>query len=312
MSSPTQTLISPSLKNILYATDFSPCSQAAIPYVCAVAGLYGSTIHVLHVLPPEPTLEVQFDMPPELDADWDVAQSMLKALLTSKPFCNIPCTVTAIRGPLWDVVEAFLKERNIDLVVLGTHGRHGLNKLMLGSVAEQVFRHAPCPVLTVGPQTVASETAKTRIATILFATDFSHGSQHALAYAESLARANQAQLIVLHAVSAIEENVQVNFILEQPIMNLSADYAADAIELAREQLADLISAEKMQELKPEMIVQLGGGAQTILSVAKDKHADLIVMGAHHSSHTTLASHLPWATASDVVRQAHCPVLTIRS
>jgi len=68
----------------------------------------------------------------------------------------------------------------------------------------------------------------------------------------------------------------------------------------------------MEELNPEVIVDCGPAAETILNIAENKRANLIVMGAHRASLGSFATHLPWATASTVVRQAHCPVLTVRS
>jgi nucleotide-binding universal stress UspA family protein len=313
MSSSTQTLLTPSVKNILFATDFSPCSQAAIPYMCAIAEAYGSTIHVVHVLTPEPMLELLLDISPELDADRDVAQSMLKAQLAGKPFANIPSTATAVRGPLWDVLAASIEEMSIDLIVLGTHGRHGLKKLVLGSIAEQVFRLARCPVLTVGPQAINEGIVNARFGTILFATDFSFGSQDALPYAVSLARTNSARLILLHVVTSNMEIVPAGFgsVGLAPV-ELSPELIAEALSGARHQLEELVPEETFRGLKHESIVERGPAAKTILEVARNRQASLIVMGAHPTSVKSLVSHLPWATASTVVCQAHCPVLTVRS
>jgi len=313
MSSPTQTLLAPSLKNILFATDFSPCSQAAIPYMCAIAEAYGSTIHVVHVLAPEPMLELPLDMSPELDADRDVAQSMLKALLAGKPFGNIPSTATAVRGPLWDVLAASIEEKSIDLIVLGTHGRHGLKKFVLGSIAEQVFRLARCPVLTVGPQATNEGVVNGSFGTILFATDFSFGSQDALPYAVSLARANNSRLVLVHAVTSSMELVPAGFgnLASAPV-EVSPEFIAEALAVARQQLEELVPEETILGLKHEAIVERGPAAKTILEVAKNKQASLIVMGAHRASVNSIVSHLPWATASTVVCRAHCPVLTVRS
>jgi nucleotide-binding universal stress UspA family protein len=312
MSGFAQTLPLPSLKNILFATDFSPCSQAAFPHLRAIAERYGSTIHVIHVLAPEPMIELPLDSIPELDADRDVALAEMKTLLSSKRFGKIAHTKTVKRGPLWKVLAAFIEEKSIDLIVLGTHGRRGLKKLVLGSVAEQVLRLAPCPVLTVGPQ--ANEgVANACFATILFATDFSPGSRHALPYAISLAQANHSHLILVHAVSASMEVVPADFGNVGPTtVEVSTEFVADALACARQQVAELISDETMQELKPEIIVECGPAAETILSIAKSKEADLIVMGAHRASASSIVTHLPWATASAVVCQAHCPTLTVRS
>jgi nucleotide-binding universal stress UspA family protein len=298
MSSVAQTPATPILKNLLFATDFSPCSRAALPVVRAIAERFGSTVHMIHVLAPEPVSELPFDKFPELDADRDVAQSVMRSLVASQPFGKIGYTTTVERGPLWEVLEAFIAEKQIDLIVLGTHGRRGLKKLILGSSAEQVFRLASCPVLTVGPQAVHEGMADAKFATILFATDFSSGSEHALPYAVSLAQANHSHLILLHSIPA----------------NLEASDGGvtEAIARAGERVAELLPARTMQELKPEIVIASGTAAESILHVAKDEHADLIVMGARRASMHSVANHLPWMTASRVVCEAHCPALTVRS
>lgn len=312
MSSSPQTLPMPALKNILYATDFSPCSQAALPYLRAIAERYGSTLHVVHILDPEPITGVPLDSFPELDSDRYLAQSAMNALLAGEPFVNIAHTATIERGQLWEVLAPFIKEKKIDLIVLGTHGRRGLKKLVLGSVAEQVFRLAPCPVLTIGPHATHEATADACFKTILFATDFSLGSQHALSYAVSLARANGSQLILLHALPPSVEVLPGSMDAMVANLEVSAELAADAFASARQQLKEMISVETMQELNPEMIVEYGPAAAMILQFAEHKQAALIVMGAHRASVHSVAAHLPWATASTVVCAAPCPVLTVRS
>ncbi len=312
MSSSAQTLLVPALKNILFATDFSPFSQAALPYLSSIAKRYGATLHVIHILAPEPATGVPLDSFPELDADRNAAQSAMNALLASRPFENIEHTATIERGELWDVLAPFIKEKNIDLIVLGTHGRRGLKKLVLGSVAEQVFRLAPCPVLTIGPQATHEGTVDTSFKTILFATDFSSGSQHALSYAVSLARANRSHLILLHAVPTSVEMLPSSMEPLSANWEVSVEIVADTLASARKQIAELISADVMRELNPEIIVECASAAEMILSVAESKHVGLIVMGAHRASVHSVAAHLPWATASAVVCKAPCPVLTVRS
>jgi nucleotide-binding universal stress UspA family protein len=313
MSSSAQTFLVPSLKDILFATDFSPCSQVAFPYLRALAERYGSTIHVVHVLTPEPTVELPLDSIPELAADRDVAQSAMKIMLASEPFGKAACTTTVKRGPLWQVLEEVIEEKKIDLIVLGTHGRRGLRKFVLGSVAEQVFRLAQCPVLTVGPHAMDEGIADANFATILFATDFSSGSRRALSYAVSLARANKSHVILLHAASANMEVVPAHFFDVGPAtVEASTELIAEDLASKRQRLAELIAADTMEELKPEIIVDCGPAAETILSIAKTKRANLIVMGAHRASLDSFATRLPWATLSSVVCQAHCPVLSVRS
>jgi nucleotide-binding universal stress UspA family protein len=312
MSGSAQMLLVPALKNILYATDFSPCSQVALPYLRAIAECYGSTIHVVHVLSPEARTSVPLDDFAELDAERSTAEAAMKTLLAGNPFGDIAHTATIERGPLWEVLAAFIEEKSIDLVVLGTHGRRGLKKLVLGSVAEQVYRHAACPVLTAGPHSPHDGLAQANIATILYATDFSSGSHHALPYALSLARANHSHLILLHCVPPAMEMVPASIDAVPVAIQVSAEFVTEALARARQQMEELISPEIMQELNPEIIAEYGPAADMILSLAEKKQADLIVMGAHRASASSIVSHLPWATASAVVCQAHCPVLTVRS
>lgn len=312
MTSCTQTLLLPTLKNILFATDFSECSQVAFPYLRSISERYGSTIHMVHVLAPEPMLEIPLDIIPEMDSDRDVALDTMKSILASKPFGQAPVTKTVKRGAIWPVLAAIIEEKHIDLIVLGTHGRRGLRKFMLGSVSEQIFRLARCPVLTVGPHAMDEAVANANFETILFATDFSYGSERALAYAESLARSNNSRLKLLYAVPPGLDVVSSSFYADPTTIDLSAKAIEDAIASAQEQMENLMPAEMMAELKPEMIVDYGPAAETILSVAQNKHASLIVLGAYHATEKSFVTHLPWATASKVVCEAHCPVLTVRN
>jgi nucleotide-binding universal stress UspA family protein len=312
MSSSTQTQLVPALKNILFATDFSPCSQAALPYLRAIATYYGSTVHVVHVIAPEARTSVPMDVVPELDMEQNNAESAMEALLDADPFNDILHTAAVERGQVWEVLASLVEENSIDLIVLGTHGRRGLKRLVLGSIAEQVFRLAPCPVLTVGPRTTTADMAQASVAPVLFATDFSFGSYRSLPYAVSLARANHSRLILLHVVPPIMQFETAAVDTEPVGMETSAELIADALASARRQMLELISGETKQELEPEVIVECGAAAERILSVAESKHAGLIVMGAHRASPHSVVSHLPWATVSTVVCQAPCPVLTVRS
>jgi nucleotide-binding universal stress UspA family protein len=311
MSSSAQLV--PALKNILFATDFSPCSQAALPFLHAIAARYGSTVHVIHVLAPESMIGVPLDRFPELDADRCTAQTAMSALLAGDSFRNIAHTTTVERGQTWEVLVSLVEKKHADLIVLGTHGRRGLKKLVLGSTAEEIFRRAPCPVLTVGPRTTNEDAVQASVAPILFATDFSSGSRHALSYALSLARASNSRLILLHAVPPAMEVVPTSVDGMAIDAEIVAQLVAAALSDARGQMAALISGdETLQELKPEVIVECGLAAEMILGIAESKHAGLIVMGAHRASLHSVAAHLPWAIASTVVCQAPCPVLTVRS
>lgn len=312
MSSSTRTLSAPSLKNILFATDFSPCSQVVLPFLHDLAMRYGSAVHLVHVIASEARTAVPMDRVPELDVDQSDAESALKAMQASAFLIDIPHTATVERGEVWEVLASLVEEKKIDLIVVGTHGRRGLKKLVLGSTAEQIFRQARCPVLTIGPHSTSLDMARAAIAPVLFATDFASGSQHALPYAVSLARTNHTSLILLHAVSPMLGVMPGGVDTMAVNVDCGAELVANAMADARRQMEELISAEAMQELKPEIVIDCGEASALILNTAESRGAGLIVMGAHRAGMHSVAAHLPGATASCVVCEAHCPVLTVRS
>jgi universal stress protein A len=172
MSSPAKAAPVPEFKHILFATDFSPCSQVALPYALSVAKRYGSTVHVVHVVGPEPLIGPLGVHYPKTEDEDSLAKQSLDALIQSGALKGIPYTHTITRGVVSSVVSKQIADLNIDLVVLGTHGRSGLRKLVLGSVAEKILRCAGCPALTVGPE-VHNGLAEGKLNTIVYATDFS-------------------------------------------------------------------------------------------------------------------------------------------
>ena len=284
-----------SLKTILFTTDFSPASQAALPYVQALVRWYGSKVIVAHSVPPEPALSVPMDAAPlNMNLSWQEAQNKMTAFLRTDPLPGIVHETVLEQGDLWDVLSDLIRRHDIDLVVLGTHGRQGLKKLVLGSAAEQIFRLAPCPVLTVGPKAVCHAVRFENWKRILFATDFSAGSLKALPYALSMAEENNAQLMLMHSIPLV------------PVQQHD-----DVLEGARRRLEKLVPLEAADWCKPEYVVRFEFAAEGILKVAKERHADLIVMGVRAAASPRTSAHLPWATAYEVVCHAHCPVLTVR-
>lgn len=283
------------LKSILFTTDFSPASEAALPYATALARWYGSRLVIVHSVAPEPMLAVPMEpMPADMDLDWKSAQNKMDALLANPTLEGMAHDSVVQHGELWDVISSVVSKQPIDLIVLGTHGRGGLKKLVMGSAAEQIFRRARCPVLTVGPQASQKAVAFENWRCILFATDFSAGSLNALPYALSLAEENQASLILLHLI---------------PLMPV--EQQEEVLQSARERLQLLIPPEATAWCKPEYLVGFDFPAEGILRTAEQRGADLIVMGVRAAGAPRVTAHLPWAIAHEVVCHAHCPVLTVR-
>ena len=284
-----------SFKTILFANDFSPCSEAALPYVLSLARCYDSKVIVAHAVPIEPLAGITPAPPPvEVDLAWQDAKRGMQKYQESREFADLRHEFVLERGDPLAVISDLMAHQDVDLVVLGTHGRKGLRKLFAGSVAEKIFRKATCPVLTVGPASESKMKVTWKPRLIVFATDFSAGSLHALPYAISLAEENHAQLILMHALPMVAWDQQVE-------MRLTYE----------KRLQALAGPDTPHDCTVDYAVRFDLPAPAILSLAREKQADLIVMGVHHAPLATLESHMPWTMACDVISDAHCPVLTVR-
>jgi len=212
-----------------------------------------------------------------------------------EPLRLYPHETVLKQGNPWQGMSEIIEDAGIDLIVLGTRGRGVFGTLVLGSVAEQVLRHSDCPVLTVGPDVAPGLVDHDRLSHILFATDFSEGSMHALRYALSLAEENDAELTLLHVLAE----------LQPTLLEHEKQLLADS----RQRLWDLVPADATMWCKPHVAVETGIAAEAIVRAAHDRTVDLIVMGVHSGS--TMTTHLPWTVVHSVVRHSRCPVLTTR-
>jgi nucleotide-binding universal stress UspA family protein len=200
---------------------------------------------------------------------------------------------------IWPVVERNISEDHIDLIIVGTHGRTGLQKLLLGSVAEEVFRRSAVPVLTIGPAVSGGTHSDGRFRNVLLATDFGSESQVAAHYAISFAQENQARLTLLH-------------VLRAPRQISKAPQPASVAEVLHS-LSEIVPPEAELWCRAEPVVEYGEPAKAILTVSKSRSADLIVLGLHSSvPSVSAATHRLRATAHKVVAHSLCPVLTARS
>lgn len=287
------------LKNILFLTDFSEPSEAALPFAISIARAYGAKLHGFHVLLPTPSSYMTPDLTvTAIEAEEESAQANLQRL--EAQLAGVQHESSVERGiGVWPSVERAIKDSQIDLVVLGTHGRTGARKLLLGSVAEEIFRRSAIPVLTIGPGVRTHAHNDARFRRVLFATDFSPHSLAAWPYAVSLAQENQARLVLLHVVP--EKKISGEEMLGEipkgsPLSRLNA----------------LLPREAELWCRPEAVVEYGDAATRILEEANNRGADLIVLGVRDASgHIGAATHLGRTTAHKVVAHAPCPVLTVR-
>ena len=213
---------------------------------------------------------------------------------------GLPCETMIERNiGVWPVLSKRLEEGDIDLIVMGTHGRTGVNKAVFGSSAEEVFRRANVPVLTIGPAVRTGGHNGGRFQCVLFATDFNAVSNTAAAYAASLAQENQSRLILLHVLPTPKPGKA------QKTEQLSVAEALHRVE-------NLLPPDAELWCRPELMVEHGDPGAQILAVADRSGADLIVLGVRGmDTLTRIATRVERATAYEVAAHAHCPVLTVR-
>lgn len=285
------------IKNVLFPTDFSAAGDAAIPYAAELVRRFGAKLHALHVRPPviNPMTE---------PASWPVLERAAKAEADAQrhtllgAFPGIATDVMIEEGNFWDILKSAIEKYKIDLIILGTRARSGAGKFFLGSRAEEIFREAPCAVLSVGPRSHHVPPRWGEFTEILYATDFSPAAEAAATYAISLAQEFQARLTLLRVLPDEKTGELV--------------HTGELAGAAERRLHNMIPPEAEMWCEPYFAVEHGSAADRILAVAKEKKADLIVLGVRRpSGFPGAATHLPMSTAHKIVTNAACPVLTIR-
>ncbi len=301
-------------RQILIATDFSDASQRAFDYALAIARRYGSTLSVVHAIPPEPWDEIPLEpLPRELNRHWTEAEQKMNSLSQDAAMKYVKHHLLLEQGQVWDVLASVIEREDVDLLVLGTRGRSGLKKLALGSVAEQVVRQAKCPVLTIGPHVQPTASRTIEFTRILFATDFGPASTKAFPYVLSLAQDYQAKLVLLHMVSLMPGTDlgpaaygPSAYVAEQYM-----DWQQTAREKSVEKLKQLLPPNAKLAAEPEYIAGMDFLPEGILDAAAKHDIDLIVMGANRTPSPRLTAHVPWALTHEVICHSECPVLTVR-
>jgi nucleotide-binding universal stress UspA family protein len=289
--------VSVRIGRILFSTDFSEVSARALPYAAAVARRFGSTLYVVHVIPSESYEQIASGAPDAaLDDMRKKAEERITTLLESSHFSGIPHRVVLVHGEVRPVLFSLVKEHHIDLIVAGAHGRHGVEKLLSGSMAEEIFRQTPCPVMLVGPEVTIAPEDEVHLERILYVTDFSPESRPAADYAYTLAKVYSAQLHFLHVV----ENLY-----KEPLSNRMTPDA-----FCRLRLLENGWPEREQGIDPEFHVEFGERESLTLQAATRLGAQLIVVGIPGTGHPDFAAHLPGPLAYNVMSHAHCPVLGV--
>jgi nucleotide-binding universal stress UspA family protein len=296
-------------RRILCPTDLSEPSARALTYAAALGRWYGATLTVLYVVPsfdPMPVNPagldgtVQIVYPPSKE---EVLREMGPLVESAGAAPLNPALAAEAGDPVKTIVDQAL-EVSADVIVMGTHGRSGFERFMIGSVTEKVLRKAPCPVMTVPPQAPATLPAEVLFKRILCPIDFSPSSLQALGFALNLARQADGVVTLVHVLEWLPE--------EEPPVYASfnvPEYRQHLVDDTHRQLQALVAQESRTWSAIQEVVTNGRPHREVLRLAADSQSDLIVMGAQGRGGVGLA--LFGSTTQQVVRAAPCPVLTVR-
>jgi nucleotide-binding universal stress UspA family protein len=289
------------IRRILCPIDFSDASRHALAHAVAVGRWFDARLTVLHVGSPgaPPVLFTDVSGPdreglPEL-------KNQVQDWLSGAGAAGLVTDVVIGEG---DPTACILKSAvsvAADLIVIGTHGRGGFERLVLGSVAEKVLRKANCPVLTVPPPAIA--TSKLPFTHVLCPVDFSDSSLAALGFAFSLAQESNARVTVLHVFEWTSDDACAKRVLE------TSEYHRQLEVETRHRLEALIPDDVRNWCQPETRMAFGKVYEQILNLTAGEHVDLVVMGVQGRNPLDLM--LFGSATNQVVRRATCPVLTLR-
>jgi nucleotide-binding universal stress UspA family protein len=299
------------LQHILCPVDFSEFSRHAFDRAVAIARSYGADVTVLHVLP-VPSAVPALPYGPEgpgpfgFEAvDRDRALAELSRFPAAEQSIAVPLHyVTAEAPSVQQEITLQVSRLSADLIVMGTHGRSGFNRFLLGSVAEKTLRTSRVPVLVVPPRLPDVVPAgRDPFRSIVCAIDFSQDSARALGYASSLAQHAAGRLTLLHSVEAMPVGYD-------PMVGANFDIVG--YQQALETSARTRLQKFVQPLAPgcdtETIVTTGKAYREILRVATERQADLIVLGVH--GRNAFDRFVFGSTTEHILRRATCPVLAV--
>lgn len=291
------------IETILCPVDFSEYSARAYDYAYSLARHYGAKLYVEHVIQVLAAAYPYYNFP-DVAANniyWDLNQSAetrLREMIDQHAVNGVPAEMVVHKGFVPESILTSAESNHVDLIVMGTHGRRGLDRLMMGSVTQAVLRRAPCPVLAVRKPAhdfvdPLHPDDSVHIHKILFCSDFSPSSLHALPYALSFAQEYEAELTLLH-------------VLEHP----PEEHSELKIEEIRKELAAEITPDALAWCTVKPLVRVGKAYEQIIQVASEQETDLVVVGVRGRGAADMAVF--GSTTHRVIQLGHCPVLAVHT
>jgi nucleotide-binding universal stress UspA family protein len=293
--STTEVVPSISVQRILLATDFSTVSEKATLYARALAQRFSSLVELAHVFDPSRVATYEdalLGLP--VSERRQTSRDSLERLRNQFVSSGVETRTVSLEGhhPAPELLRV-AKEQQIDLIVAGTTSKQGMERLLLGSTAEQLIRNATCPVLTVGPHTASIGELPLAFQAIIYATDLTPRAAKAALFAVSFAEDSGGRLYLCHVCDSSGEGSAQDTLSEKTFESL---------------LRKMIPRSSYDWCSPECIVKHGDVSEAILSLAVRVKADLIVLGARHSSFWL--THVARGLTSELLAQATCPVMTV--
>jgi len=290
------------LKSILCPIDFSEFSAAAYQHALSLAEYYKATIVALHVVE---VWKYPFADYGAQEADYakfsraldEGGGARLRQFVKEYRAGGIEPQLAVHQGNAASCILSFAQEQRTEVVVMGTHGRRGFDRLMLGSTTDRVVRRAPCPVLVVSNSSLkvpGGADGRHRVSRILYCTDFSNNSEGARGYAISLAAEYEAELTLLHVARSLPDSAR-----------------AEAMIAERERGLDrLMSDTERKNLRLNSTVRFGKPYEEIVRFATEVEAGLIIMTARGGDAADRA--IFGSTTYRVIQLGPCPVLAIHT
>ncbi|MGC9197818.1 MAG: universal stress protein [Acidobacteriaceae bacterium] len=281
-------------KLILLATDLEDDLEHLLPYAVAQARASKAICKLVHVIPPADgtMLDARAIFPADAAEAEHHAKQRLSVVAANLRASSIPCDVLIRPGLPAIVVPELVQETGADRLILGTHGRRHLKKLILGSVANEILRKVSVPVCTVGPQVRRPTSAEPQ--KLLHPVSLAPGYEPSARMALQIAQFHKAAITLLHVL---------------PHDASPADQRSHLLDSTRTQLEQLVREQAPPGIQPTLQIETGPVVEQILHVAEEMQADLIVLGVNPDEH-----HWPIEkddTAYEIITRAKSPVLTLR-
>jgi nucleotide-binding universal stress UspA family protein len=281
------------IKNIMLPTDFSEPSRTALQYAVVLARIFRARLTLLHILEPQPELEGVTIAHTEHDRRQN-AMHQLENLLAPEDEDDLDVQTVVKSGHARTEIAAAVEQYHADIVVLGTHGRRRLGRLIMGSTTEGLLRKLPVPIMTV-----CHALSPRGLKRLVFATDFSDSWQGLFQITLKMARVLGAEILAVHA-------------LGEPVLASGEFGLATQPEVATAEvhprLEVLVAEAKSQGVDVQPLILEGPAAAAILKAAVESLADLIILGIDQKG--ILERALLGTTAEHVARHASVPVLFI--